>query len=97
MKAAREQPHPTPAMVQNPSREAVFARRIEEYLEVVRQEAPSALKMFQRCFAGKVSPRVAIKCKCMECICHDRAAIRDCTSPTCPLHPYRPFQKDAES
>jgi hypothetical protein len=46
----------------------------------------------ERAFAGKASPRQAIKAKCLECSGFDRAEVAACSVVLCPLHPYRPFQ-----
>lgn len=37
-------------------------------------------KLFERSYAGKVSPRTAIKCFCLECVGFERAAITDCAA-----------------
>lgn len=42
--------------------------------------------------AGKASPRNAIKAFCLECVCWDRAEVRQCTSLACPMYAYRPFK-----
>lgn len=42
------------------------------------------------------SKAAAIKAMCQECMGYDdgsTAAIRDCTSPACPLYPHRPYQR----
>ena len=47
----------------------------------------------ERAFAGKASPRAAIKAYCLICSDCDRSEVAECTVVTCPLHSYRPFQK----
>lgn len=49
-------------------------------------------KLFERSWAGKVSPRTAIKCFCLECVGFERAGISGCTAWACPLWPLRPYQ-----
>ena len=97
MKAAREQPHPTPAMVQNLPRQAVLHPKVEKYLHVIAEDGQSWFKTFLRVYEGKASPRNAIKAKCGECCHFDRAAITECTAAQCPLWSFRPFQKGGES
>lgn len=53
----------------------------------------SARKLFVAAWAGKCSPRQAIKAQCMECVGFDRQAIADCNCWACPLWNFRPFQK----
>lgn len=48
---------------------------------------------FVAAWAGKCSPRRAIKAQCLECIGFERQDITDCTSYACPLWNFRPFQK----
>jgi hypothetical protein len=48
---------------------------------------------FVAAWAGKCSPRRAIKAQCLECVGFDRRAIADCTCWACPLWKFRPFQK----
>jgi hypothetical protein len=56
----------------------------------------SAKGHFVAAWAGKCSPRRAIKAQCLECVGFDRQAITNCTGYACPLWPFRPFQKAAE-
>lgn len=55
----------------------------------------SARGIVERAFAGTASPRAAIKAKCLDCCCYDRAEVAECTVTRCPIHAYRPFQKQA--
>ena len=55
----------------------------------------SAKGHFVAAWAGKCSPRRAIKAQCLECVGFDRQAITDCTGWACPLWAFRPFQKNA--
>ena len=40
------------------------------------------------------SRAAAIKAKCLDCCCWQRKEVQLCTSTACPLHPYRPYQKE---
>lgn len=53
----------------------------------------SAKGHFVAAWAGKCSPRRAIKAQCLECLGFDRQAITDCTGWACSLWAFRPFQK----
>jgi hypothetical protein len=53
----------------------------------------SAKGHFVAAWAGKCSPRRAIKALCLECVSFDRQAITDCLCWACPLWHFRPFQK----
>ena len=53
----------------------------------------SARKLIARAFAGQLSPRQAIKAKCMDCSGYQRAEVADCRVILCPLHAVRPFQE----
>lgn len=44
---------------------------------------------YKRAMTGHSRP-AAIKAACFECMGWDRAEVRRCTSPACPLYPYRP-------
>jgi hypothetical protein len=55
----------------------------------------SAKGHFVAAWAGKCSPRRAIKAQCLECVGFDRQAIAGCTGWACPLWAFRPFQKRA--
>ena len=45
-------------------------------------------------FAGTLSPRQAIKAKCLDCCGYDRAEVAGCTVVLCPLHSYRPLFRE---
>ena len=40
--------------------------------------------------AGKAAPRTAIRFFCIECFGGNENEAKDCPSPQCPLHAYRP-------
>lgn len=56
---------------------------------------PGARGIVARALAGTASPRAAIKAKCLDCSCYDRAEVTHCRVVSCPLRAYRPFQKKA--
>lgn len=37
----------------------------------------------------------AIRLKCLDCCCGNRAEVRNCPAETCPLFPYRMGREDA--
>ena len=51
----------------------------------------------ERAYEATCSPRAAIKAFCLHCTGYDRWTITNCTSQTCPLLAFRPFQKAAEN
>jgi hypothetical protein len=57
----------------------------------------SAKGHFVAAWAGKCSPRRAIKAQCLKCVGFDRQAIKDCTGWACPLWAFRPFQPAGQS
>jgi hypothetical protein len=42
-----------------------------------------------------VSKSAALKAKCLDCTCWQRAEIRECPISWCPLFPYHPFKSKA--
>jgi hypothetical protein len=55
----------------------------------------SARGIVARAFAGKASPRQAIKARCLQCSNYQRDEIKHCTVEGCALWTYRPYQDDA--
>jgi hypothetical protein len=49
----------------------------------------------RRALTGEVSPRQAIKAKCLDCCGWQAEEVRQCTVRGCPLWVYRPFQADS--
>ena len=66
------------------TQEAKIRRRLHEMPESCRRTYLRAMK-------GR-SATAGIKAFCMECVCWDRGEVARCTSPACPLYPYRPFK-----
>jgi len=54
-------------------------------------------KLYDRCIAGKASPREAIKMQCLECWGYGQADAADCQGYACPLFAYNPFRNRAMS
>ena len=46
---------------------------------------------YRKAMSGK-SLRAAVNSFCLECVGWQREEVRLCTSPACPLYPYRPYQ-----
>jgi hypothetical protein len=77
----------TPAAVADPatkSRQAAYLHRVPIKSRGIVGKA----------FAEACSPRQAIKAKCLDCGGFDRDEVRLCTVATCPLCPWRPYQRD---
>lgn len=62
----------------------------EKFLESVPQ---SSVRIVTRAFERTGGRANAIKAFCLVCLGFSRNDIRECTAHTCPLHPWRPFQK----
>ena len=69
----------------DPARRAKVEKRLAEM-------PLSAQAVYMKAVTGTASPRQAIRSHCLECVCWDRQAIRECTGWACPLWSYRPFQ-----
>ena len=67
--------------------EAKVARKLASMPEACRAT-------YRRAMSGQ-SRMAGVKAHCQECFCYSeyRANVRDCTITTCPLYPYRPYQK----
>ena len=46
---------------------------------------------YKKAMTGK-SLRAAVNAFCLECVFWQREEVKLCTSPTCPLYPYRPYK-----
>ncbi len=51
---------------------------------------------YLRAMLGK-SPMAAIHTHCRECVGWVRDEVTRCTSPACPLYPYRPYQAEGST
>ena len=49
--------------------------------------------LLERSFQGTLTPRQAIKIKCLDCSDYDRDEVEHCQVTLCSLHQYRPYQK----
>jgi len=65
--------------------------KVQDRILELEKRAPSAVNNYARAMSGE-SRTAAMKAFCLECVCWVRSEIRLCTSPACPLYPYRPFQ-----
>lgn len=72
----------------NAAQRALIAERLS-------QMPISCRGVYLRAMRGK-SLRSAATAFCLECVGWDRSAVRSCTAPACPLHPYRPFRGEIE-
>lgn len=52
--------------------------------------------IYDRAMGGK-SKAAAIHAFCLECMGWQREEVRLCTSPACPLFPYRPYGGDTDA
>lgn len=61
----------------------------------LRQMPVSMRDTYRRAMSGK-SRKAAVKAFCQECMGWENVAtaIRYCTSPACPLYPYRPYREE---
>lgn len=69
-------------------RKAAAVKKGGKFLE--KWLAEEALKKAQK----KVTPMMAIKAFCNDCVGGIKADVRNCTAVKCPLYIYRPYQKD---
>lgn len=59
------------------------------------ESAPSKFRgVVVRAINGTASPREAIRAACLACVGFESSAVRSCTSGTCPLWTYRPYQDE---
>lgn len=64
-----------------------------EVVELTIENTPVKYRaMAKKGFEGKISPRSAIKLKCLECVGYVRDDVTHCTGYSCPLWRLRPFQ-----
>jgi hypothetical protein len=58
---------------------------------------PTSMRsVYRKAMTGK-SKSAGIKAFCQECMGYVKKEVTLCTSPNCPLFPYRPYQKEDES
>lgn len=72
---------------------ADIAAKRAAYLQEIAELAPSKVNAFKKAYKG-ASLRAAVNAMCLDCLQHDVAGIRHCTSPCCPLFEVRPYQRD---
>ena len=61
-------------------------------LAEIQAHSPSYSGVFKKAFSAK-SKAAALKAKCLDCCCWQKLEITTCTTSSCPLWPYRPYQK----
>lgn len=78
---------------QNRKRQAKSPRTITDPKILQKlKDIPAAYRgTYERAMTGR-SAKAAIRSFCLECVGWQREEIRLCTSPACPLYPYRPYQ-----
>ena len=68
--------------------------------ELQAKELESCTPMYRviltKAYAGKSSPRAAIKAMCLSCVGYLRVEITNCSAYGCPLHVYRPYQDGSD-
>lgn len=84
-----EESNPMPALHRPPPAFNLDAKR-EKMLQQIAEDGPSCLNVFKKAYSG--NRPAAMKAMCLQCCWLDRAAIRECTAPECPLWEIRPFQ-----
>lgn len=67
------------------------SEQVEQRLKEIKKHSPSMLKTFEKAFSGK-SKATALKAKCLDCCCYQRNEVEKCTTESCPLWQYRPYQ-----
>lgn len=63
--------------------------RIARY---VQECPPKHRNSLARALQGEISPRQAIRVKCLACCNFERLEAQNCTVRICPLWKYRPYQ-----
>ncbi len=95
---------PAEAIAKNRERRSArFTRLLEQVPErtkkIVSNIPSSYLDRYLRARLGEASPRLAIRAKCEECCGYEEVKLRvgDCTSYSCPIWMYRPYQTKANA
>jgi len=70
----------------------VQTERVKQRLTEIAINSPRFLRVLNLAYGGN-SKAAAIKAKCLDCCCWQPNEVRQCTSVTCPLWRYRPFQR----
>lgn len=72
-------------------------RTPEAKIQKRRSDMPVSYRgIYDRAMSGK-SKAAAIHAFCLECMGWQREEVRLCTSPACPLFPYRPYSGDKDA
>lgn len=66
--------------------------KIREIIKKSLETTPETLRnQYIKTLAGKTSPRISIKIKCLECVGWEREEVARCTSYNCPLYKLKPY------
>lgn len=65
--------------------------RNEQINERVKAMPERYRNNYRKAMSG-MSKAAALKAFCLECTNWEREEVRKCTSPACPLYPYRPYK-----
>ena len=78
-------------LVQN-LRERLDSTTAEVRVRNLLETMPESMRLrYCKAMSGK-SLRAGVNAHCLECVGWVRDDVRNCTSPACPLFPYRPFR-----
>ena len=87
MKDTRVGPHDRPELA--PESTIYTPAEVDERRRKWLAQIPARQRsIFRRAWEGK-SRKAGIRAFCLECMGYQSAEINRCTSPTCPLFPYR--------
>lgn len=69
----------------------------QEKVDFYVAKAPTSLQgVLRRSYAKTGGRANAIRAKCYDCSNWQREEVAECKVTTCPLHPWRPFQKGTD-
>jgi len=65
---------------------------LDERIQACLASMPARYRAIYRQAMSGRSRKAAITAACLECVGWEREGVRRCTSPACPLYPYRPYR-----
>lgn len=65
---------------------------MKAHIEELKELFPSGVATFEKAMSG-TSQTSGVKAKCQQCSGYSRTDVTYCLVTTCPLLPYRPYQK----
>lgn len=68
-------------------------QKLKKYLDGIPVSARGIVSRAMAKTGGRMN---AIKAKCLDCCHFNRKEVRLCSVITCPLNPWRPFQKEKD-